>query len=103
MTSLWYVDTACFTNKGFYSFHQFVLFFLVFIASNIIEKINVFNIEEKNYFLACDPSQNPSGFCVLPQPHFGRLGMFYIFKVTSSSKLLSIALFPRLSKKEFDP
>ena len=103
MTSLWDIVTACFTNKIFYSFHQFVLLFLVFIESNIIQKINVFNIEVRNYFLACDPSQNPSGFCVFPQPHFGRLGMFYIFKVTSSSKLLSIALFPRLSKKEFDP
>lgn len=88
MTSLWYIVTACFTNKLFYSFHQFVLLFLVFIESNIIQKINVFNIEERNYFLACDPSQNPSGFCVFPQPHFGRLGMFYIFKVTSNSKSL---------------
>ena len=88
MTSLLYIDTACFTNKLFYSLHQIVLLFLVFIESNINQKINVFNIEERNYFLAWDPSQNPSGFCVLPQPHFGRLGMFYIFKVTSSSKSL---------------
>ena len=72
MTSLLYVDTACFTNKLTYSFHQFMLLFLVFIESNIIQKINVFNIEGRNYFLACDPSQKPSGFCVLPQPHLGR-------------------------------